>query len=275
MRTLVTGATGNIGARVLHGLAARAVPTRASSRKPERIDAPDGVEVIHADLDNAATLTQALDGIHGVFLYAQPEQIDEFIRAATAAGVRHVVLLSSSTVEGTDPLGARHAAVERALAASPLPATFIRPGMFASNVAAWAPSIGAESVVRSAYGAARLAPVHPDDIADAAVAALCDGQYAGSALQLSGPETLTQRRLAELIGEQTGQAVRFEELTEQQHRAANPAVPEFVLDSLFSLWREATETPDSSDYTVERITGCLPRTYEQWVRENAALFTAG
>jgi hypothetical protein len=40
----------------------------------------------------------ALDGIKKVFLYASPDGITEFVSAAQAADVEHIVLLSSDAV---------------------------------------------------------------------------------------------------------------------------------------------------------------------------------
>lgn len=45
-----------------------------------------------------APVTYALDGVRKVFLYCLPEGIDGFVKAATAAGVEHVVALRADNL---------------------------------------------------------------------------------------------------------------------------------------------------------------------------------
>ncbi|MGW3623922.1 hypothetical protein [Streptomyces sp. NPDC000880] len=48
-------------------------------------------------LDDSATFPAALDSVTSVFLYAEASQIGAFLDEAGAAGVEHIVLLSSSS----------------------------------------------------------------------------------------------------------------------------------------------------------------------------------
>ena len=98
MTILVTGARGYVGGGVLTGLLEAGASVRASSRRPDADALPEGVEVVQADLTDPTSLPAALDGVRKVFLYAQPDGVAEFAAAAKAAGVEHVVLLSSLSV---------------------------------------------------------------------------------------------------------------------------------------------------------------------------------
>src|SRR5258708_35614104 len=51
-----------------------------------------------ADLQQPETLPAAPAGAEKVFLYAKPEGIDGFVKAALSADVRHLVLLSSGGI---------------------------------------------------------------------------------------------------------------------------------------------------------------------------------
>src|SRR5438132_13463549 len=68
---LVTGATGRQGGAVARHLLQRAIPVRALSRNPgkpsARALAGAGAEVVSGDLDDRASLAEAMEGVSGVF----------------------------------------------------------------------------------------------------------------------------------------------------------------------------------------------------------------
>jgi uncharacterized protein YbjT (DUF2867 family) len=75
-------------------------------------------------------------GATGLFLLSGYDGIDRLLSAAREAGVGHVVLLSSSSVVGTDTdnaVAAYHLASEAAVERSGMAWTFLRP-----NSAQWA-----------------------------------------------------------------------------------------------------------------------------------------
>jgi hypothetical protein len=80
-------------------------------------------------------------------------------------------------------------------------AVFVNIGGFATNTLTWAASVRAEGVVRFPYGEAALAPIAEQDIAAAATRVLLDPGHASQTYVLTGAESLTQLRQAELIGE--------------------------------------------------------------------------
>src|SRR5262245_5222502 len=99
MTILVTGATGHVGRNVVEMLLAEDVPVRATSRHPETAGLPGAVDVRAADLSLPETLAGALAGVDKVFLFPEPRAVDEFVRLAEVAGVRHVVVLSSMSAK--------------------------------------------------------------------------------------------------------------------------------------------------------------------------------
>ncbi len=279
MTILVTGASGHVGRAVLDQLRAAGADVRASSRDPQAAHLPTGVSVVTADLTRPETLPVALDGVSRVFLYAQPEGIDGFVRAATAAGVEHVVFLSSSsTVTGpgaSDPIAQRHLVVERALENSGMAWTFVRPGAFATNALNWAGSIRAEGVVRMPYPHAQTAPIHEADIAAVAVAALTGSALHGTAPVLTGPDALTQEEQVAQIGAALGRDLRVEKLTPDQARAAMAgSMPPPFVDTMLRMWAALEGVPATISDSVERITGHPARSFAQWACDHEADFRA-
>lgn len=276
MTVLVTGARGNVGRHVLTGLLDARIPVRASSRDPRAVRLPAAVEVVAADLTRPDTLPAALDGVHKVFLYAEPEGVDGFVTAARAAGVQHVVLLSSASAafppeRQDNPITQRHVIPERALRESGIPWTFVRPGAFATNsIMLWGDMIRKEGVVRSAYPQAHTDPIHEKDIAAVALAALTGSGHEGQAYLLGGPESLTQRRQVELIGAALGRQLRFEELTPDQAREQmGKLLPPFIVEMFLKYQSEqdGTPVPVHGD-TVRQVTGRPAHTFAQWAADH-------
>jgi uncharacterized protein YbjT (DUF2867 family) len=280
---LVTGATGNVGRQVVEQLVAAGEPVRALSRHPERASWPDGVETVTGDLTSELPV-EVFAGARALYLFPEPTRVATVVASAAAAGVRHVVVLSSLAagldgVEGMEVLQRRHLDVERAVEASGLSWTHVRPGMFMTNTLSWAEAIRTGGVVREPYPDATAAPVHEADIAAVAVAALRDPErHAGAAYPLSGPESLSQLDRVRILAEVLGRPVRLEEQTRDQARAsllANPWMNDRLAESLLDMLAASRGVRDGLVLpTVEEVLGRPARTFASWVDEHRDAFTS-
>ncbi|KJY27381.1 NAD(P)H-binding protein [Streptomyces sp. NRRL S-495] len=276
--TLVTGARGKVGQGVIARLHAAGHSVRAASARPADLTVPDGVERAELALDRPEAFGAALRGVQQVFLYPQPAGIHAFAEAADAAGVEHVVLLSSSSVLGpdaeNDPLASHSLLVERALADSGLNCTFLRPDAFASNSLGWAYFIGRGLPIQLAHPDAHIAPIHPEDLADIAAEALTGTSLAGSAPTLTGPESLTFREQLAVLAEALGREIPVERITRTEaEEQMGRRMPAPVVTSLLNLWEAATHGPAPVHDTTLTLLGRPARTFHQWARENTAAFT--
>lgn len=272
MTVLVTGATGNVGRHVVKGLLAAGERVRAMTRSPERAALPEGVEVVRGDLADPSSLDAALAGVDRAYLFPLPGTAEEFAARAAKAGVRRIVVLSSVSAEYADGdySGDHHTAVERAVEASGLEWTHVRPGEFMANLLTWwAPTIRAEGLVRAPFGAARSAPVHEADIADVALAALLQDGHAGRAYSFAGPESLAKHEQVRTLSRVLGRELRFEELTVDGARALwlGQGMPEEAVDWLL---QDPVDVPVGP--TAEHITGRPARTFAEWVADHRADF---
>ncbi|MEV0192624.1 NAD(P)H-binding protein [Kitasatospora purpeofusca] len=276
--TLVTGARGKVGQGVVARLHAGGHSVRAASARPTDLTVPDGVERAELALDRPEGFGAALRGVQQVFLYPQPAGIHAFAEAAEAAGVEHVVLLSSSSVLGpdaeNDPLASHSLLVERALSDSGLDCTFLRPDAFASNSLGWAYFIGQGLPIQLAHPDAHIAPVHPEDLADIAAEALTGSSLTGSAPTLTGPESLTFREQLAVLAEALGRGIAVERITRAEaEEQMGRHMPAPVVTSLLNLWEAATRGPAPVHDTTLTLLGRPARTFRQWARENTAAFT--
>ncbi|WP_328789532.1 MULTISPECIES: NAD(P)H-binding protein [unclassified Streptomyces] len=279
MTILITGARGKVGRAVIDRLHSAGLPVRAASARPAELTVPAGVETAELVLDRPETFAAALRGVRQVFLYPQPAGIHDLIEAAEAAGVEHVVLLSSSSVLAPDaeddPLASHSLKVERALADSGLTCTFLRPDAFASNSLGWAWPVGRSMPVQLAYPDAQIAPIHPEDIADIAALALTGDSLTGRALTLTGSESLSFREQLAVLSETLGRTIPVERITRAEaEEQMGRHMPAPMVSSLLDLWEAADHGPAALGETTESLLGVPARTYRQWARENADAFTA-
>ncbi|MFD1933157.1 SDR family oxidoreductase [Nonomuraea mangrovi] len=277
MTVLVTGARGSVARAVLDRLHAAGHAVRAASKNPADLRLPAGVEAVELVLTDPGTFEAALHGVSQVFLYPEPEGVDEFLRTAEAAGVKHIVLLSSSAVLAPDAehngLARPSFLVERALAASNLTATVLRPDAFAGNALAWSHVIRRRLPVQLAYPEAAVAPIHSADIADIAVEAFTGDTLTGRTVVLTGAQSLTFREQLAIISRVLGRDVAVEHITRAEaERQLVQHVPAEVATSLLDYWATAAEGPAPVADTTETLLGTPARPFEQWARENIAAF---
>lgn len=278
---LVIGANGTVGSQVVHQLVEAGQRVRVLVRDASRA-AKHGkaAEVVIGDLAQPETLGPAFAGVEKVFLLSTgPERLElNGIDAARAAGVRHVVKLSTMGFgQERDGLaiGHWHRAVEAYLEASSIPWTVLRAGGFSTNALGWADTIKAQGAVFAATGDGKVAVVDPRDIAAVAVAVLTRPGHEGKRYELTGPEALSLAEQVALISRAIGRSLRFVDAPPAAARDAmlKTGMPAPLVEGMLEVMAKikaggaATVSPD-----VEQVLGRQPRTFAAWAEENAAAF---
>ncbi len=199
--TLIIGGTGKTGRRVAERLNARGVNTRLASRSANpsfNWNDPSNWDTVLAGV-TAVYITFAPDlGIPGATL-----SIRKLVDQAVQQGVQRLVLLSGRGEQEAQ-------ACERIIQASGIEWTVVRCSWFNQNFSE------GEFLGMVLDGAIALPAgdipepfVDVDDIADVAVAALCENGHAGEIYELTGPRMLTFTEVAQEISDATGRQVKF------------------------------------------------------------------
>lgn len=275
---LITGGRGAVATHLTSLLHRDGLPVRVGSARPENLTPPAGVPTVRLDLTDPVTYPAALTGVTTVFLYAAPDRITDFIDHAQQAGVTHVVLLSSSSVLGPDPdsdlLAKSHLDVERALLASPLTTTILRPGSFASNAGAWAWPIKAGRPVSLPFPGAHNDPIHEKDVAEAAHAAVTNPRHRGGRYTLTGPESMTFAQQIDQLTTVTGRPITINHVTrEDWKQEMADYIPAPYADALLNWWESNDGKPVTLTHTVEHLTGHPARPFTTWATDHIADFT--
>jgi uncharacterized protein YbjT (DUF2867 family) len=281
MNYLITGATGNVGSKVVERLLERGERPRIFVRDAQKARARygDRVDVAIGDLANPTSLAAALAGINVFLLINSGPELasrdEAAANVAKAAAVKLLVKLSSMDAQQDVGTGAWHACGERAIRASGIAFTFVRPSGFMSNALGWATSIKSEGIVRSPTGDGRIAFIHPDDIAAVATAALTTQNYEGESLPVTGPEALSYAEMTAKLAAAIGKPLKFEPISEdrEQRQMSESGDPAKIIAAHASIYRAIREGRLAAvTDNVARITGRAPITFDLWAQENVPAF---
>lgn len=266
---LVTGATGNTGSRVAARLSGLGHTVTLASRRSAGTAA--GAHEARFDWYDAETYGPALRGVDRAYLVppiGDPEPAAvmlPFLEQARTAGVRRVVLLSSSAIpEGGPGVGRVHELLADGLFDE---WAVLRPSWFMQNFTGLhlhAESIREEGAVSSATGSGRVGFVDADDIAEVAVRALTDAESPDTDLVITGPEALSYDEVADVMAEVTRRPVAHRQLTYEQmrDRLAAEGIPEEFAAMLAGMDLAIADGAENRvTGTVERMTGRPARTF--------------
>lgn len=275
---LVTGATGHLGAAVLAGLKqAGATNVIAGTRNPAKFSGD--VQARELDFNRPETFAAALAGVERMLLISTDslddkgtriEQHRSIIQAAANAGVKHIVYTSAPAARpGTPGLATDdHFWTEVALFQQPsLHWTILRNELYTDMLTTVAASAKQTGKLFSTTNGKGRAYVTRQDCANAAVAALLSADE-NAIYDITGPEALTQERIAALLTDATGTPIQHvsvaaEALREgMTHAGLPPAIVKvlvgFDLDAAQGYHEVITDA-------VEHLTGNKPATVEQFL----------
>lgn len=278
---LVTGATGNIGGRVVEGLLRRGEQTRIFVRDLDKARRGYGnqVDIRVGDLADPAALSRAVEGADTMFLVTTGPDLaakdKAAAEAAAAAGVSRVVKLSTYDVGPKVGTGVWHGDGEAAIRSTGVGFVFVQPSGFMDNFLYWAEAIKTEGTVRCSASTGKIPFIHSDDIAEVAVEALVSPRFAGQSLALTGPEALSFAEMTGIVGSAIGRGLEFQSISDDQERSQQIArgIPEALVEARLGIFRAiragrlASVTPG-----VAAILGREPISFARWAEQNAAAF---
>lgn len=220
---LVTGATGDVGGALVELLDELGAPFTVMCRRQDQLDAfaARGIPGVHGDFADASTLQGAMEGCEQLFLLP-PSGTEQFARdrdaidAAVAAGVRHVVKVSTADAspESAIPWARDHALADAYLESSGLAWTRLQPAAFMKNLLTEASAIR-RGFLPQTSGHGATAWIDAPDIAAAAARVLTDSSRQGGAGQagrsyiLTGTPATSYPQIAEMMTDLLGRRVRY------------------------------------------------------------------
>lgn len=275
----VTGATGTVGSAVVDHLLERGQEVIAGLRDiAESSRVPDAATTRAFSFEaSRAELDDVLDGADRLFLMRPPaianvqETLFPVIGAALRRGIRQIAFLSLQGVQMNRRTP--HHAVEAYLRETRSPFTFLRPNFFMQNLSTtYAGPIRERGEIFVPAGRSRTAFIDARDVGSAAAATLSEPGHIGRAYTLSGTQSLTYRRVAEIMTDVLGRPIRYERPSEDAYLAqlAKDGAPQDYIDVQKMIHKvvrlNISAFPNRS---VQKLTGRPATTLEQFVRDYA------
>ncbi|WP_457585015.1 NmrA family NAD(P)-binding protein [Ensifer canadensis] len=276
---VVTGATGKLGQLIVERLVALKEPVRVFTRRPDvaRKLFDESVQVAPGDFGDRRSLDAAVRGTKRLLLLSPisarlvTDQIG-VADAAVAAGVERIVKISGSdwTIDppGNSISGDAHAAVERHLASLPPVAVSLRPNAWMQvSLANTIRQAIANNTVAAPKIEAGVGYIDARDIADVAIHQLLAERVSGRTLNLTGPDIVTARQVAELLSTVLERSVAAVDKapvpTSHDADFEHRAIAQFV--RLIAAGRAAATTD-----VVRSLLGRPPRSVASFISEHVA-----
>ena len=286
---LVTGASGQLGQRVVHHLlessAVAAGDIIAASRKPEQLAAlaAKGVLVRRVDFDDVASMEAVFAEAEKVLIISTDTldrpghrlvQHRAAVAAAEKAGVAHLLYTSMPEPVNSALLFAPdHEGTEAAIEASSVPAwTILRNNWYFENVMMSAGPALASGYWYSAAGDGKVAHIARDDIGRAIAAALVAAGKEKTVYTLTGSSSYSHREMASLIAAAADKAITVvdvpvEGLVQGMVGAGLPEPVARVFASIDTMIGNGGLARVSDDFKT--LTGTEPQSFESWVESQA------
>ncbi len=281
---LVTGATGTVGSTLIPLLTGRGATVRALVRDPGRLRLSSDLrtQIVVGDFADPCSVRAAVDAVDAVFLACGnvPDQVEyegTVIDAAAGAGVRRIVKLSARGAEVGAPVAYWHwhGQIEQHLRASGVPAVLLQPGFAMTNLLGAAEHVRSQGMLFAPAAGARIAMIHPADVAAAAAVALTTDGHDGSTYVLTGPEAISYTQVAGHLSAAVGRPVGFVDIPPE---AAVPAlidagVPPFAAEQVVTVFGELRSGVQATTTgTVNALTGRSARSFATFARQYAGAF---
>lgn len=281
---LVTGAGGTVGRALVHELTALGQHLRLAFNSTTKAEEAmkNGHAAVVLDFAQPATVAPALEGIDALFLLAtgglgQAEREAMVTSLAKAAGVRKLVKLSILDAAGEAYAFARiHREAERAVEASGLEWTHLRPNAFMQNFSNFmARPIKTQGLFFEPVVEPGISRVDVRDIARVAARVLTEPGHGSKAYEITGPEPITNERAASELSRALGREIRYVPVSDEAARAnmISSGVPEFYADYLVDMFRhQRSGAAARVTSTIRELTGRDATRFTDFVRDHAAAF---
>ena len=274
---LVTGASGNIGSRLVKELRQGGHRVLAATKEKSKIK--EGNDKVYLDFTDKPSMVEAFKKVEKVFLlFPMVEKMVEYAKNAVEAAVEaKVKFLLRSSGAGADSqanflMPKVQGEIDDLIVNSGIPFVITQPTSFMQNFVNFMTQDIKRGAVYLPVSNGKVGWIDVRDIARTNAAILSNPTpYLGTKITLTGPENLSYKQALNIISETIGKEVQFVDVPEEAALKAmrEMGMPNFSIEMTSSLnqiikagYAEGTSS------AVEEISGQRPISFEQFSIDN-------
>jgi len=263
--SLVIGATGKTGSRVVKQLQKRGIEPRIGSRSATP----------SFNWHNKDTWVKSLKGIEKMYVTYYPdlavpgakEAIESLVYLGIEMGVKKMVLLSGKGETEAE-------ACEKIVMDSGINYTIVRASWFNQN---WSESFFLDPILSGEVALPMsdvLIPfVDANDIAEVAATVLLDDTYNGEIIELTGPELITFKDIVNIISRVSNRKINFYDITLEKYIVGmkQRQIPDAVVWLIEYLFSHVLTNPKNQMVVndIERVLGKKAKTFLEYAQETS------
>ena len=286
MKILVTGATGHFGKAAIEFLLKKGTPATSiaalvrDEAKAENLNRL-GIELRKGDYDDYASLVKAFTGVDNLLLVSSNDinnrsvQQANAVKAATEAGVKHILYTSFVRTDETDAspiafVAKSHIHTEKLIHESGMPYTIFRNNLYMDFVPVF---IGEKVLETGVYWPAGSAPgayVLREEMAEATANVLTGSGHENKTYNISNTSTWSFQQVADTISNASGKTISYISPSQEKYKdvLTKAGVPGHFI-SMFAGFAEAIrlgEFDSAADTDLEKLLGRRPTSLESYLR---------
>jgi NAD(P)H dehydrogenase (quinone) len=276
---LVTGATGHFGKATIEFLAKKGVAASALVRSEEKAGGLKNIRV--GNYDDYNSLVKAFTGIDKLLFVSASDvavrvpQHENVVKAARAAGVKHVVYTSflSKNETSSSPIALisdAHLKTEKWLKESGMAYTIMKNTVYAEYIPI---TIGDKvletGMIYEPAGDGRTGYMLRSEMAEVAANILTSDGHEGKFYNMTNEKVVSYHDIAKYISEATGKNIKYVSPTPEEFSKtlAGFGVPEMIVKVIraFEVAKAQGEF-DVTDTAVEKLLGRKPVSVEKYIK---------
>lgn len=268
-KIVISGATGNTGFPTVNELSKSqnvqivALTRDKNGQKAKHLATLPNVEVMEADLSKPETLLEPLRGAQAAMIATPWNDLLEneinFINALIREEVEFLLKVSttSTTMKEDSKVGyaRKHLLIEKYLNESgKITWAGLRPNEFMENRLGFGQAVQHQDSFPSIQGENESAMISVDDIGKVASLILSSDNweaFKGKSMVLSGPENVSDKKLAEILTAEMGKKINYDVLPEEE--LAKMFFGESVPNAIIEQMKEFNQNVKDGNHTKENL----------------------
>lgn len=275
-KILLTGSSGNVGSAVVEYLKGKKISFIAGVRKTAIKLENDSIQYVLFDFEDKTTYSTSLKDVTKVFLVRPPQLTDvkgifiPFIQKCKEVGVKHIVFLSLLGVQN-NPFPP-HYKIEKAIIASGISYTFIRPSFFMQNLSTThASDIKERNDLFIPSGNAKISFIDTRDIGEIIARTLVEDGHENKAYTITGAEAITYQQVADSMTKLLGRKITYSNpnLIKFRKDMINRGIKkEFVTVMMVLYLTTKLGMANHVTNTAEILLNRKPRSIDEFIRDH-------